>query len=146
LAHQPLYPAVERGGGGAQDPEYGLDPEAAAKLLNERHGRRRVGSSSAAKSAGGFEDFVGTLEFCVLPPQLAQLLGLGGRGSVATLAEVGLVLPDPVPQHFGMHAQLLRQPLRQLPPPTTIQAQVTDLDIYRRQSLGGILNEYRHAA
>ncbi|PRY40504.1 integrase core domain-containing protein [Umezawaea tangerina] len=38
------------------------------------------------------------------------------------------------------------RPLRQLPQSTTNQAQVTDLDIHRRQRLGGILNEYHHAA
>jgi len=38
------------------------------------------------------------------------------------------------------------RPLRQLPQPTTNQTQVTDLDIHRRQRLGGILNDYHHAA
>ena len=38
------------------------------------------------------------------------------------------------------------RPLRQLPQPTTNQAQVADLDIHRRQRLGGIPNEYHHAA
>jgi hypothetical protein len=46
-----LDPAVVGGGGDTEDPEDGLDPEAAAKLLHELHHRRRVGSSSEAKKA-----------------------------------------------------------------------------------------------
>ncbi|ONI87997.1 integrase [Saccharothrix sp. ALI-22-I] len=38
------------------------------------------------------------------------------------------------------------RPLQPLPQPTTDQAVVTRLDIRRRQRLGGILNEYHHAA
>lgn len=38
------------------------------------------------------------------------------------------------------------RPLRTLPQPITDQAAVTHLDIRRRQRLGGILNEYHHAA
>ncbi|MER5261813.1 integrase core domain-containing protein [Actinosynnema sp. NPDC002837] len=38
------------------------------------------------------------------------------------------------------------RPLQPLPQPTTDQAAVTRLDIHRRQRLGGILNEYHHAA
>ncbi len=38
------------------------------------------------------------------------------------------------------------RPLHALPPPITNQAQLVDLDIRRRQRLGGILNEYHHAA
>ncbi|WP_238412293.1 integrase core domain-containing protein [Saccharothrix deserti] len=38
------------------------------------------------------------------------------------------------------------RPLHPLPQPTTDQAAVTRLDIRRRQRLGGILNEYHHAA
>jgi len=38
------------------------------------------------------------------------------------------------------------RPLHPLPPPITDQAQITDLDIRRRQRLGGILNEYHNAA
>jgi putative transposase len=38
------------------------------------------------------------------------------------------------------------RPLQALPPPITDQAQITDLDVRRRQRLGGILNEYYHAA
>ncbi|WP_202970876.1 integrase core domain-containing protein [Saccharothrix sp. ALI-22-I] len=38
------------------------------------------------------------------------------------------------------------RPLRPLPQPATDQAAVTRLDIRRRQRLGGILNEYHHAA
>ncbi|ONI92218.1 integrase [Saccharothrix sp. ALI-22-I] len=38
------------------------------------------------------------------------------------------------------------RPLHALPPPITDQTQITDLDIRRRQRLGGILNEYHHAA
>jgi putative transposase len=38
------------------------------------------------------------------------------------------------------------RPLRPLPLPITGQAKITDLDIHRRQHLGGILNEYYHAA
>ncbi|MEU4446532.1 integrase core domain-containing protein [Actinosynnema sp. NPDC050801] len=38
------------------------------------------------------------------------------------------------------------RPLRTLPPAVTDQAAVTRLDIRRRQGLGGILNEYHHAA
>ena len=38
------------------------------------------------------------------------------------------------------------RPLHRLPPPITDHAQITDLDIRRRQRLGGILNEYHHAA
>jgi transposase InsO family protein len=37
------------------------------------------------------------------------------------------------------------RPLQPLPQPTTDQAAVTQLDIRRRQRLGGILNEYHHA-
>ncbi|HWO65714.1 MAG TPA: integrase core domain-containing protein [Umezawaea sp.] len=37
------------------------------------------------------------------------------------------------------------RPLHALPPPITDQAQIIDLDIRRRQRLGGILNEYHHA-
>ncbi|MFC6091562.1 integrase core domain-containing protein [Saccharothrix lopnurensis] len=38
------------------------------------------------------------------------------------------------------------RPLRTLPPAVTDQAALTQLDIRRRQRLGGILNEYHHAA
>jgi putative transposase len=38
------------------------------------------------------------------------------------------------------------RPLHPLPQPTTHQAQNTDFDIRRHQRLGGILNEYHHAA
>ncbi|MEU4805176.1 hypothetical protein [Actinosynnema sp. NPDC023587] len=38
------------------------------------------------------------------------------------------------------------RPLPPLPPPTTDQATVTHLDIRRRRQLGGILDEYHHAA
>jgi len=38
------------------------------------------------------------------------------------------------------------RPLHALPQPTTAQTTVTRLDIRRRQRLGGILNEYHHAA
>ena len=38
------------------------------------------------------------------------------------------------------------RPLHPLPSPITDQAQIIDLDIRRRQRLGGILNEYHHAA
>jgi hypothetical protein len=38
------------------------------------------------------------------------------------------------------------RPLRALPPPATDQAALTHLDIRQRQRLGGILNEYHHAA
>jgi transposase InsO family protein len=38
------------------------------------------------------------------------------------------------------------RPLHALPPPITNQAQLVDLNVRRRQRLGGILNEYHHAA
>jgi putative transposase len=38
------------------------------------------------------------------------------------------------------------RPLRPLPSPITDQAEITGLDIHRRPRLGGILNEYHHAA
>jgi putative transposase len=38
------------------------------------------------------------------------------------------------------------RPLQPLPSPITDQTEITGLDIYRRQRLGGILNEYHHAA
>jgi putative transposase len=38
------------------------------------------------------------------------------------------------------------RPLRPLPPPTADQAQITRLNIRRQPRLGGILNEYHHAA
>ncbi len=38
------------------------------------------------------------------------------------------------------------RPLQPLPQPTADQAAVTRLDIRRRQRLGGILNQYHHAA
>lgn len=38
------------------------------------------------------------------------------------------------------------RPLQPLPQPATHQAAATRLDIRRRQRLGGILNEYHHAA
>jgi hypothetical protein len=38
------------------------------------------------------------------------------------------------------------RPLQALPQPITDQAQITDLDVRRRQRLGGIINEYHHAA
>lgn len=38
------------------------------------------------------------------------------------------------------------RPLRPLPPPITDPDQIAHLDIRRRQRLGGILNEYHHAA
>jgi putative transposase len=38
------------------------------------------------------------------------------------------------------------RPLRPLPSPITDQTEITGLDIHRRQRLGGILNEYHHAA
>ena len=38
------------------------------------------------------------------------------------------------------------RPLRTLPPAVTNQATLTRLDIHRRPRLGGILNEYHHAA
>jgi putative transposase len=38
------------------------------------------------------------------------------------------------------------RPLQPLPQPITSQAKITDLDIRRHARLGGILNEYHHAA
>jgi transposase InsO family protein len=38
------------------------------------------------------------------------------------------------------------RPLRPLPQPAADQTSVAQLDIRRRQRLGGILNEYHHAA
>jgi putative transposase len=38
------------------------------------------------------------------------------------------------------------RPLQPLPAPITDQGEIIDLDIRRRQRLGGILNEYHHAA
>jgi hypothetical protein len=38
------------------------------------------------------------------------------------------------------------RPLRPLPPPITDRDEIAHLDIRRHQRLGGILNEYRHAA
>jgi hypothetical protein len=38
------------------------------------------------------------------------------------------------------------RPLHPLPPPITDPAQITRLDIRRQPHLGGVLNEYRHAA
>ena len=38
------------------------------------------------------------------------------------------------------------RPLHPLPQPITNQAKISDLDVRRRQRLGGILNEYHHAA
>ena len=38
------------------------------------------------------------------------------------------------------------RPLHPLPQPITNQAKISDLDIRRRQRLGGILNEYDQAA
>jgi hypothetical protein len=38
------------------------------------------------------------------------------------------------------------RPLHPLPPPVADSAQITRLDIRRHPRLGGILNEYRHAA
>ena len=38
------------------------------------------------------------------------------------------------------------RPLQALAQPITDQAQITDVDIRRRQRLGGIINEYYHAA
>ncbi|MEU4743528.1 integrase core domain-containing protein [Actinosynnema sp. NPDC023658] len=38
------------------------------------------------------------------------------------------------------------RPLRALPPAVTNQAAITRLDVRRQQRLGGILNEYHHAA
>ena len=38
------------------------------------------------------------------------------------------------------------RPLRPLPPPITAPDQIDLLDIRRRQRLGGVLNEYDHAA
>jgi putative transposase len=38
------------------------------------------------------------------------------------------------------------RPLQPLPMPITAQAQISQLDIRRRPRLGGILNEYHHAA
>jgi transposase InsO family protein len=38
------------------------------------------------------------------------------------------------------------RPLHPLPLPITDQAQISDLDVRRRQRLGGILNEYHHVA
>jgi hypothetical protein len=38
------------------------------------------------------------------------------------------------------------RPPQPLPPPITDQSKITRLNIRRRQRLGGILNEYHHAA
>ena len=38
------------------------------------------------------------------------------------------------------------RPLRPLPLPITGQAEITGLNIHRHQDLGGLLNEYHHAA
>jgi hypothetical protein len=38
------------------------------------------------------------------------------------------------------------RPLNPLPPPITDPDQIASLDIRKRQRLGGILNEYQHAA
>ncbi|MCC8249565.1 transposase [Saccharothrix luteola] len=45
--------------------------------------------------------------------------------------------------HQGIHNA---RPLHALPPPNTDEAALTHLDIRQRQRLGGILNEYYHAA
>jgi len=103
------HPAVERRCGDLQHPEDGLDPEAVTQPLHQRHDRRRVGSSSWAKTgARRLEDVVGAPQLSVLivQPQLLQLLC--GQPVIA-LAAVGLVLADPVAQGFGVHAQLAGQ-------------------------------------
>jgi putative transposase len=38
------------------------------------------------------------------------------------------------------------RPLNPLPPPITDPGQIARLDVRKKQRLGGILNEYRHAA
>jgi putative transposase len=38
------------------------------------------------------------------------------------------------------------RPLQPLPAPITCQPQITHIDIHRRSRLGGVLNEYHHAA
>ncbi|GAB2810645.1 hypothetical protein GCM10027073_48850 [Streptomyces chlorus] len=37
-------------------------------------------------------------------------------------------------------------PLRSLPQPISVPAEIRHLEVYRRDRLGGILHEYRHAA
>ncbi|ONI93025.1 integrase [Saccharothrix sp. ALI-22-I] len=48
--------------------------------------------------------------------------------------------------HRPHHGIANARPLHALPPPTTDQAALSRLDIRQRQRLGGILNEYHHAA
>jgi hypothetical protein len=64
-------PAVVGGGGHADDPEDGLDPEAIVQLVTTVAGSGRV---PGRKSRRGFENLVSPLRLGVLPPQPTQLL------------------------------------------------------------------------
>jgi hypothetical protein len=59
-------------------------------------------------------------------------------GGLAALARLLRALP-----HQGVAGA---RPLHPLPPPITDPDQIAHLNIRRHQRLGGILNEYQHAA
>jgi putative transposase len=48
--------------------------------------------------------------------------------------------------HWPHQGIVNTRPLRPLPPPITDQAKIASLNIRRHPRLGGILNEYHHAA
>jgi len=49
-------------------------------------------------------------------------------------------------QHRPHRALEQAAPLRPLPEPISAQGRITDLDVCRRDRLGGTLHEYQHAA
>ncbi|WP_248959973.1 transposase [Sphaerisporangium perillae] len=49
-------------------------------------------------------------------------------------------------EHRPHRTLLQAAPLRSLPDPSTVPAEITCLDVHRRDRLGGILREYQHVA
>ncbi|MBP2329175.1 hypothetical protein JOF56_009560 [Kibdelosporangium banguiense] len=79
----------------------------------------------------------------------AQVGGGRGRGWVSVhcgVRQTVAVAAGPVLAPVGVQGIANARPLQPLPRPITDQAQITCIDIRRRQRLGGILNEYHHAA
>ncbi|MGI8335230.1 hypothetical protein ACRYCC_35220 [Actinomadura scrupuli] len=64
------------------------------------------------------------------------------RHLLHALRELGAFLNEHRP-HQGI---AVARPLNSLPPPITDTDRIARLDVRRRQHLGGILNEYEHAA
>jgi hypothetical protein len=69
-----------------------------------------AGRPPGRKNTRRLQDLVGPAQLSDFFTQPADLLSLGAARPVGPLTMIGFVLPDPVPQRFGMHTELLGQP------------------------------------